>query len=53
MNDKEPDNRNHKGEWCPYRVEWNGKVKHLTLLCQEGYCSECEIYKEWCKLLWE
>lgn len=26
---------NHKGLFCIYK----------TLLCQEGYCSECEIYK--------
>ena len=26
---------NHKGTWCPYK----------SLFCQEGYCSECEIYQ--------
>jgi hypothetical protein len=35
---------NHKGEWCAY------KSKH-TLLCQEGYCSECEIYRKYMKEL--
>jgi len=48
-----PDNRNHKGEYCPYRVEWKGKIKHLVLLCQEGYCNKCQIFIDWCKSLWE
>ena len=25
---------NHKGEWCIYKT---------TLMCQEGYCQDCEI----------
>jgi len=29
--------KNHKGTWCPYR----------ELLCQEGICSGCEIYRDW------
>jgi hypothetical protein len=28
-------NVNHKGGWCPYKDIW----------CQEGYCQDCEIYK--------
>lgn len=29
---------NHKGEWC-----WlTGK-----LLCQEGFCSGCQVYLDW------
>lgn len=24
-----------KGKWCPYKA---------ALFCQEGYCSNCEIY---------
>lgn len=27
----------HKGNWCP----------HTPLFCQEGYCTECEIFKEY------
>ena len=45
--------RNHKGTYCPYKVEWEGNVKHPVLLCQEGYCSECQIYLDWCKSLWD
>jgi len=26
---------NHKGKWCPYK---NG------VICQEGYCSDCNLY---------
>ncbi len=25
---------NHKGTWCPYK----------QVLCQEGYCSECQVF---------
>jgi len=25
----------NKGKWCPYKA---------ALFCQEGYCSNCEIY---------
>jgi hypothetical protein len=28
---------NHKGQSCIVSLQ----------LCQEGYCSECEIYKMW------
>jgi len=28
---------NHKGEWC---------VINPNIFCQEGYCSECQIYKD-------
>jgi|GEM_PF-4598688 len=28
---------NHKGEWC---------VIKRGIFCQEGYCSECQIYKD-------
>jgi len=31
------DLENHKGEWCVIKPE---------ILCQEGYCSECQIYKD-------
>jgi len=38
--------KNHKGEHCRYSEK--------PLLCQEGVCSECQIYKDWeeriCKL---
>ena len=27
---------NHKGETCPYKL----------IICQEGYCSECQIWRE-------
>jgi len=27
---------NHKGQLCPYK----------NILCQEGYCSECQIYMD-------
>jgi len=27
----------HKGSWCIY---------DLKTLCQEGFCSECKIYKD-------
>ena len=37
------DIRNHKGEYCPYRK---------ILLCQEGYCNECQIFLNWCLNLW-
>ena len=30
---------NKKGLWCPFK----------PMLCQEGYCSECQIYHEWQK----
>jgi len=40
----QPDIRNHKGETCPY--------KNL-LLCQEGYCNNCQIFIDWCLSLWE
>ena len=36
---------NHKGKPCPYK----------PLTCQEGYCSECNIYLQWVeslKALW-
>ncbi len=42
------DRWNHKGEYCIY-------TEKDALLCQEGYCSECEIYrkfKESCESLW-
>jgi len=42
--DNQTDNRNHKGEMCPYKK---------LLLCQEGCCSNCQIYIDWCKSLWE
>lgn len=29
--------KNHKGEWCRFKQ---------GLLCQEGYCVNCEIYRE-------
>jgi len=41
--DNQPDNRNHKGEMCPYKV----------ILCQESYCEGCQIYIDWCLSLWE
>ena len=28
---------NHKGQWCIYK----------DVFCQEGYCTECEIYKKY------
>ena len=28
---------NHKGKECPYKV----------ILCQEGYCTECQIYTDY------
>jgi hypothetical protein len=34
---------NHKGEQCQYKA----------ILCQEGYCNECQIYIDWCNSLWE
>ncbi len=34
---------NYKGKSCLYQ----------PILCQEGYCSECNIYEEWCKIMWE
>ena len=40
---------NHKGQWCTY-------TDKDALLCQEGYCSECEIhrkYMEELESLWE
>ena len=42
--DNQPDNRNHKGEYCLYKK---------ILLCQESYCSGCAIYQEWCESLWK
>jgi len=30
---------NNKGLPCPFK----------TILCQEGYCSECQIYLDWRK----
>ncbi len=42
--DNQQDNRNHKGEACLYKK---------ILLCQEGYCSECAVYLEWCLSLWK
>ncbi|GAI77461.1 unnamed protein product [marine sediment metagenome] len=32
---------NNKGLMCPFKP---------TTLCQEGYCSECQIYLDWQKL---
>ena len=26
-----------KGLWCPFK----------PILCQEGYCHECQIYPDW------
>jgi len=26
-----------KGLWCPFK----------PILCQEGYCHECQIYSDW------
>ena len=41
FNGKEPEKGNppesKKGQQCPYKP---------ILLCQEGYCQECQIYKE-------
>jgi hypothetical protein len=31
---------NHKGQLCPY---YNLVIRNGPLICQEGYCSECEI----------
>lgn len=31
---------NHKGTWCKYKP---------TVFCQEGYCTECQIYLDWRK----
>jgi hypothetical protein len=42
--DNQPDNSNHKGEFCPYRK---------TLLCQEGYCNKCAVWIKWCEELWK
>lgn len=28
---------NHKGTPCPC----------ANILCQEGYCSECQVYRDW------
>jgi len=28
-----------KGLWCPFS----------PILCQEGYCHECQIYSDWLK----
>ena len=28
---------NKKGLWCPFK----------PILCQEGYCHECQIYPDW------
>ena len=30
----------HKGEWCPYANAMGGGA----VLCQEGYCDQCQIY---------
>ena len=30
---------NHKGEFC-----WVRKLCGAVLLCQEGWCSKCQIY---------
>ena len=32
---------NHKGSRCPYKL----------ILCQEGYCNDCNIYIQWCEKL--
>ena len=29
---------NHKGGWCCVKP---------SVFCQEGWCSECQIYQEW------
>jgi len=31
---------NNKGLMCPFK----------PILCQEGYCTECQIYLDWLKL---
>jgi len=31
---------NNKGLMCPFK----------PILCQEGYCKECQIYLDWLKL---
>jgi len=31
---------NNKGMMCPFK----------PILCQEGYCHECQIYLDWLKL---
>jgi len=34
---------NHKGQKCPYK----------DILCQEGYCSGCQVFIDWSKSLWD
>ena len=58
MNDEDtqPDTRNHKGEYCPYVLNTGDKKAirgQQALLCQEGYCNECEVFIEWRKQLWQ
>jgi hypothetical protein len=33
---------NHKGQPC---------VIHAVNLCQEGYCNECQLYRDWVDLI--
>ena len=37
------DIENHKGKICPYK----------KILCQEGYCNNCQIFLDWCLSLWD
>ena len=46
------DTRNHKGEYCPYKIDWTNQSRHLVLICQEGYCNNCEVFIEWSNKLW-
>ena len=38
----EPYILNHKGTYCIYK----------SILCQEGFCNDCEIFRVWCIKLW-
>lgn len=35
---------NHLGKPCPHTDK--------TIICPEGYCSECNVYHGWCLSLW-